>query len=147
MKHLKKRFSMPDNIFKIHWDMIKTAAAAAFYSFEPFLTHMRVQILFHFRFLCSGWPGSNLMGPNTCSNSGLRPTAKKKISKIECCFRPDKRSGDHEKWVLNSSLAFKFVNWWFRFLMSRTGYQFNIQSHKSKCRLTFAHFEICKLQL
>ena len=86
MKHLKKRFSMPDNIFKIHWDTIKTAAAAAFNSFEPFLTHMRVQILFHFRFLRSGWPGSNPMGPNTCPNSGLRPTAKKKISRIECCF-------------------------------------------------------------
>ena len=94
MKHLKKRFSLPDNIFKIHWDMIKTAAAAAFYSFEPFLTHIRVQISFHFRFLCSGWPGSNPMVPNTCPNSGLRPTAKKKISKIECCFRPDKMSGD-----------------------------------------------------
>ena len=94
MKHLKKRFSLPDNIFKIHWDMIKTAAAAAFYSFEPFLTHMRVQISFHFRFLCSGWPGSNPMGPNTCPNSGLRPTAKKFFSRIECCFRPDKMSGD-----------------------------------------------------
>ena len=86
MKHLKKRFSLPDNIFKIHWDTIKTAAAAAFYSFEPFLTQMRVQILFHFRFLCSGWPGSNLMGPNTCPNSGLRPTAQKKFLRIECCF-------------------------------------------------------------
>ena len=86
MKHLKKRFSLPDNIFKIHWDMIKTAAAAAFYSFEPFLYHMRVQISFHFRFLCLGWPGSNPMGPNTCPNSGLRPTAKKIFSRIECCF-------------------------------------------------------------
>ena len=94
MKHLKKRFSLPDNIFKIHWDMIKTAAAAAFYSFEPFLYHMRVQISFHFRFLCLGWPGSNPMGPNTCPNLGLRPTAKKKISRIECCFTPDKTSGD-----------------------------------------------------
>ena len=86
MKHLKKRFSLPDNIFKIHWDTIKTAAAAAFYSFEPFLYHMRVQISFHFRFLCLGWPGSNPMGPNTCPNSGLRPTAKKFFSRIECCF-------------------------------------------------------------
>ena len=86
MKHLKKRFSLPDNIFKIHWDTIKTAAAAAFYSFEPFLYHMRVQISFHFRFLCLGWPGSNPMGPNTCPNSALRPTAKKIFSRIECCF-------------------------------------------------------------
>ena len=86
MKHLKKRFSLPDNIFKIHWDTIKTAAAAAFYSFEPFLTHMRVQILFHFRFLCSGWSGSNPMGSNTRPDSGLQPTAKKKISRSKCCF-------------------------------------------------------------
>ena len=86
MKRLEKRFLPPDNIFKIHWVTIKTAAAAAFYSFDQFLTHIRVQILFHFHFLCSGWPGSNPMGPNTCPNSGLRPTAKKIFSRIECCF-------------------------------------------------------------
>ena len=86
MKHLKKRFSLPDNIFKIHWDRIKTAAAAAFYNFEPFLTHIRVQFLFHFHFLCSGWSGSNPMGSNTCPDSGLQPTAKKKISRSKCCF-------------------------------------------------------------
>ena len=94
MKRLEKRFLPPDNIFKIHWDMIKTSAPAAFYSFERFLTHIRVQILFHFRFLCAGWPGSNPMGPNTCPNSGLQPTAKIFFSRIECCFRPDKMSGD-----------------------------------------------------
>ena len=86
MKHLEKRFLSPDNIFKIHWVTIKTAAAAAFYNFEPFLTHIRVQILFHFRFLCSGWSGSNPMGSNTCPDSGLQPTAKKKISRSKGCF-------------------------------------------------------------
>ena len=86
MKHLEKRFLSPDNIFKIHWVTIKTAAAAAFYNFEPFLTHIRVQFLFHFRFLCSGWSGSNPMGSNTCPDSGLQPTAKKKISRSKCCF-------------------------------------------------------------
>ena len=86
MKHLEKRFLSPDNIFKIHWVTIKTAAAAAFYNFEPFLTYIRVQFLFHFRFLCSGWSGSNPMGSNTCPDSGLQPTAKKKISRSKCCF-------------------------------------------------------------
>ena len=86
MKHLEKRFLSPDNILKIHWVTIKTAAAAAFYSFDQFLTHTRVQILFHFHFLCSGWPGSNPMGSNTCPDSGLQPMAKKKISRSKCCF-------------------------------------------------------------
>ena len=93
MKRLEKRFLPPDNIFKIHWVMIKTAAAAAFNSFDQFLSHIRVQILFHFRFLCSGWPGSNPMGSNTCPDLGLRPTAKKKISRVECCFMIGKLSG------------------------------------------------------
>ena len=91
MKHLKKRFSLPDNIFKIHLDMIKTAAAAAFYSFDQFPPHIRVQILFHFHFLYQDptrWDQTHVL---TWAYD-LQP--KKKISRIECCFRPDKMSGD-----------------------------------------------------
>ena len=49
MKHLEKCFLPPDNIFKIHWDTIKIAAAAAFYSFEPFLTHIAAISIIKFK--------------------------------------------------------------------------------------------------